>query len=71
MSQKSNVLAHMKSGMTITSWQAITMFGATRLSAIVYDLRAMGHDVESKIIVVKNRDGVRVPIAEYSLSAEK
>lgn len=39
MSQRSEVLNWLKKGNTITSWEAFEKFGATRLSAIIFDLR--------------------------------
>ena len=33
------VLDHLKKYKTITSWEAIEKYGATRLSAIIYNLR--------------------------------
>lgn len=33
------VLNHLQKKKTITSWEAIELFGATRLSAIIYNLR--------------------------------
>lgn len=33
------VLDHLQKKKTITSWEAIELFGATRLSAIIYNLR--------------------------------
>ena len=33
------VLEHLQQNKTITSWEAIDKFGATRLSAIIYNLR--------------------------------
>lgn len=33
------VLDHLQRNKTITSWEAIEKFGATRLSAIIYNLR--------------------------------
>ena len=46
---KSNeVLNHLKSYGQIDSWTAIQKFRATRLSAIIYNLRRIGYDIESK-----------------------
>ena len=46
---KSNeVLKHLKRYGQIDSWTAIQKFRATRLSAIIYNLRRKGYDIESK-----------------------
>lgn len=47
MSQLESVLLHLKSGYSITSMQAIEMYGATRLSAIIFDLREKGYHIET------------------------
>ena len=45
--QKSMVLYHLKNQKSITSWEAITKYHITRLSAIIYDLRQEGYDIQS------------------------
>lgn len=45
MSQRSDVLSWLKKGNTITSWEAFERFGATRLSAIIFDLKKDGHKI--------------------------
>ena len=45
MSQRSDVLSWLKKGNTITSWEAFERFGATRLPAIIFDLRKDGHKI--------------------------
>lgn len=37
--QKSMILKHLKDVGNITSWEAIKEYGATRLSAIIYDFK--------------------------------
>jgi hypothetical protein len=70
-SQNEKILAHLKSGKTITSLQAIREFGITRLSARVHFLK---HDlnipVQSKTIKVDTRDGKLVRVAQYYLTPE-
>ena len=43
--QKSEVLAYMEAGHKITSTLAIRMFGATRLSDIIFKLRKDGYNL--------------------------
>lgn len=45
MSQTSEVLKFLKKGKYLTSYQAFEMFGATRLSAIIFTLRKQGHKI--------------------------
>ena len=69
LSQKADVLEHLKKYGKITSMEAIKNYGATRLSAIIYDLRHKdGYDIVTNTIAVKNRYGHTSQIAEYSLS---
>lgn len=48
MSKLEKVLDHLLSGKSITSWEAIKLYRATRLSAIIYDLRAKGYNIHSE-----------------------
>lgn len=50
---------------SITSWEAITKFRATRLSAIIYNLRDRGYDIETEM---HHQDGT--PYAKYILRGE-
>lgn len=45
--QRQQVLNHLKTNGTITSWEAITLFRATRLSGIIYSLRKSGYPITS------------------------
>ena len=69
--QMSEILAYMQAGNRITSMQAIEMFGATRLSAIIFDLRNKhGYNIITHDIVGKNRYGGVCQYAEYELIKE-
>jgi outer membrane receptor for Fe3+-dicitrate len=50
----------------ITSWDAIKMFKATRLSAIIFNLRDKGYLIDS--VDTKGRDGIR--FSTYKLISE-
>lgn len=52
---------------SITSWQAIQMFGATRLSDIIYRLRKRGFIIRSERETVKTRYGSSASIVTYTL----
>ena len=39
-----------------------------RLSARIYDLRAMGYDIKTEIVTVKNRYGQKVRVSRYTLN---
>lgn len=68
--QMSEILAYMQSGHRITSMTAIDMFGATRLSDIIFKLRKAGYNIKTHDIVGKNRYGGTVVYAEYELIKE-
>lgn len=44
-SKKDLILIHLQTNSTITSWEAIQKFKATRLSAIIFDLKQEGHNI--------------------------
>lgn len=66
-SQRSAVLQHLLTYGTITSWEAIREYGATRLSAIIYDLRDMGYVIGGDMIEDTNRFGNPVRFKKYQL----
>ena len=49
-SQKSLVLNHLKNDNGITPLEALNKFGAFRLSAIIFDLKKDGYDIDTEII---------------------
>ena len=69
-SQRSAVLQHLLEHGTITSWEAIKEYGATRLSAIIYDLRDMGYDIGGDMVESTNRFGNPVRFKRYKLLAK-
>ena len=42
-----SVLEHLKVNGKITSWDAINLYHATRLSAIIYVLKKRGHEIHT------------------------
>ena len=53
---------------TITSWEAIQEFGATRLSDIIFKLRRKyGMNIQAKTCTFKNRYGNPSSYAQYVL----
>ena len=49
----------------ITSMQAIELFGATRLSAIIFNLRDKGYDIKTENITSIDRNGNSCVFAKY------
>ena len=69
-SQKSEILRYLQTHKRgITSLQAIELFGATRLSDIIFRLRKEGHDIRKEMITKKNRYGHVTTYACYKLAA--
>lgn len=65
--QASVVLAHLRKHGSITSMEAFELYGVTRLSAVVFNLRAAGHSIESVTEHTTNRYGRRVAYSRYEL----
>lgn len=66
--QKGDVLDYMLHNGSITSWQAITMFGATRLSDIIFRLKKEGYNITSQLVSVNTRYGKK-KVSCYTLEA--
>jgi hypothetical protein len=66
-SQNRKILAYLKAGKKITPLKALQLFGSFRLGARIYDLRKLGHEIESRI--VQGANGKR--FAEYWMEVEK
>ena len=58
-SQKKQILAYMKLGKSITSLEALDLFGCFRLSGRIYDLSVDGHDIKSEFITLQNGKRVK------------
>ena len=68
VSQTKLVLQHLKKYGTITSYESIKLYGATRLSAIIYTLRHNnGYSITSTFENVTTRYGVKTAVARYKL----
>ena len=65
--QRQMVLAHLESGSSITSLEALTKFGCLRLAARIEELRRMGFSIGKEMVPVES--GARV--AEYFLNREE
>ena len=65
MSQRDAILNHLKSGRTITSLEALNLYGCLRLAAIIHTLREEEFQIKTEMIDVNGKT-----IAEYSLVQE-
>jgi len=68
-SQSDAVLWHLKNYGSITSYEAIKEYGATRLSAIIFNHRKEGYDIDSMPLTKKTRFGRNTTIAKYIYTA--
>lgn len=65
--QKDRVLRYLKDYGSITSWEAIQQFGATRISAIIFNLKKEGYEFDEEWTSTKNRYGDSVSYKRYVL----
>ena len=63
--QASAVLWHLGTFGSITSYEAIKEYGATRLAAIIFNHRKNGYYIDSVPLKKKTRFGRSVTIAKY------
>ena len=68
-SQSDAILWHLKNYGSITSYEAIKEYGATRLSAIIFNHRKEGYDIDSMPLTKKTRFGRNTTIAKYIYTA--
>ncbi len=68
-SQADAILWHLKTYGSITSYQAIKEYGATRLAAIICNHRKAGYDIDSIPLVKKTRFGRNTTISKYTYVA--
>ena len=67
LTQYDRVLDHLKKNKKLSQKQAINLYGAYRLSAIIYNLRKDGYNITTNFKSGKNRFGDSVSWAEYKL----
>jgi hypothetical protein len=67
ITKTSMVLAHLTLSSSITSLEAIKLFSATRLSAIIFTLRKKGHNIVTTSLKIKDRYGNDVTYGKYTL----
>lgn len=70
MTKFQQIKEHLENYGTITSWQAIQQYGATRLSDIIFRLRKQGYDIQTKTECAKDRNGNTCQFAKYILNRE-
>lgn len=68
--QKDIVLKYLKEHKKITILEAIYQLGVTRLSAIIYNLKKDGVNIETRTKLIKAKNGRKTSVAEYILEDE-
>ena len=67
MAHKDRVLQYIRDYGSISSMEAIRDLGLTRLSAVIFNHRADGSDIDAKREKTVNRYGEKVSFARYTL----
>lgn len=67
MNKHQKVKEHLLEHGSITSWEAINKYGATRLSSIIFNLRKQGYDIRTIMREDTDRYGNTSPYANYVL----
>ncbi|MBQ7798084.1 MAG: DNA-binding protein [Clostridia bacterium] len=69
LTQYDRVLQHLQNNKKLSQKQAINLYGAYRLSDIIYRMRKAGYKISTNFKSGKNRFGDSVSWAEYRLEA--
>ena len=72
MTKKQKVLDHLKRHGSISTWEAIQLYGVTRLSAAIWTLRHQDkYDIRDHWKTQKDRYGDSINYKVYTLEEEK
>jgi hypothetical protein len=63
-SQNKRILEHLSLGRTLTSLEALLLFGSLRLASRINDLKNKGHNVKSEMVETEYS---KKKVARYSL----
>lgn len=67
MTQKQRILEHLKKYGSITTWDSFSLYGDTRLSDKIYQLKKDNYEFDEEWITKKNRYGKPVSFKKYIL----
>ena len=67
MNKTNKVQLHLIENGSITSWEAIKEYGATRLSSIIFNLRKRGMNIETIMTDFVDKYGDKSKYAVYTL----
>lgn len=57
-SQNKQILAHLKNGGTVTSLEAVNMFGCLRLASRIHNLKSDGHPIKKEWVRIRGEKNV-------------
>lgn len=66
--QTDKVLNYIEAFGSITTFQAFTDLGISRLSARIWEIRSMGIGIKKESFKIKNRFGQKVTVYKYSFA---
>ena len=69
LSKTQKIANHLRKYGSITSWQAIGKYGATRLSRSIHELRDRSWIIESKPVALKDNQGGKQKYVKYVLKS--
>lgn len=69
-SQINAIINHLRKYKTITSQEAFKLYGATRLSGVIFQLKEKGFGIRTEIGSVTNRFGNKTRYAIYHLEKD-
>lgn len=67
VTKTSEIIKHLKVKGSITSLEAFELYGATRLSAIIFELRRKGFEIKTEDATCVDRYGHKCSYAKYVL----
>ena len=67
MTQQDKILKYIEQYGSITTMEAFSILGCTRLSAQVFELKGKGYPIKTSIVETTNRFGERKRYASYTL----
>lgn len=71
MTKTERVLRHLQEFGSITSWEAIKEYGATRLSAIIFELKKKGFMFADEMVEFTDRYGYPGRFKKYILTGKE
>ncbi len=69
MTQREVILKHFNTNNTITSWEAIQLYGITKVNSVIFHLRQEGYRITSKNKTVVTKLGNTTTISVYTFES--